>query len=196
MLVLDPKTTALVIVDLQHGILALPLMPYDRAQVIGRTVELARALAEAGGLLVAVNVNYSEGYADRPGQPVDAPLKLPPGGLPRDWATLAPEIAALPAGVRITKRQQSAFYGTELDLQLRRRSIATVVICGVATNFGVEGTARDAFNHNYAVVVAADACSSTAPALHDFAITNILPRFARVRDSAEILAGLSGAGGS
>lgn len=194
MLVLEPETTALLIVDLQYGILALPLIPYDSAHVVERCVALGRTIAAAGGLLVAIHVDYSDGYADRPGQPVDAPLILPPGGLPQDWATLVPEIEALPAGVRITKRQQSAFYGTELDLQLRRRGIATVVIFGVATNFGVEGTARDAFNHNYAVVVAADACSSTAPTLHDFAVTSILPRFARVRGSAEILAGLSAHG--
>ncbi|HVI20191.1 MAG TPA: isochorismatase family protein, partial [Gaiellales bacterium] len=61
-------------------------------------------------------------------------MSLPAGGLSGDWATLVPEVSALPARVRITKRQQSAFYGTELDLQLRRRGISTVLLCGIATN--------------------------------------------------------------
>ena len=65
------------------------------------------------------------------------------------------------------------------------------MICGIATNFGVEATARDAYSANYAVVVAADACSSTAPTLHEFAVTNILPRIARVRNSSEIIAAMS-----
>ena len=63
-----------------------------------------------------MNVSYADDYADGD-KPTDAPMSLPTGGLPGDWATLAPEVSALPARVRITKRQQSAFYGTELDLQ-------------------------------------------------------------------------------
>jgi len=187
---LDPATTALIIVDLQQGIVELPLTPYPRDQVIARSVELGRALASMGGTIVLVNTSYSDGYADRLNHAADAPMSLPPEGLPENWATLVPEVAALPARVHITKRQQSAFYGTELDLQLRRRGITTVVLSGIATNFGVEATARDAQNHNYAVVIAADACSSIAPDLHVFAVTKILPRIARVRNSSDIIAAL------
>ncbi len=117
-------------------------------------------------------------------------MLLPAAGLPENWATLVPEISALPSQIHITKRQQSAFFGTELDLQFRRRGIATAVICGVATNFGVEATARDAHNLNYAVVIASDACSSVMLDLHDFAITKILPRIARVRHSSQIISAL------
>ena len=190
MLVLEAATTALIVVDLQHGVLALPLTPYDSAQVIARSIELGHALSSAGGIIVLVNTRYSEGYADRPNQPADTPMNLPAEGLPEDWATLVTEVSALPAQVRITKRQQSSFFGTELDLQLRRRGISTVVICGIATNFGVEATARDAHNFNYAVVIASDACSSVASTLHDFAIEKILPRIARVRTSSAIIAAL------
>ncbi len=193
MLDLEPATTALVVIDLQHGILALPLVPHGADVVIARSAEPCRAIAGAGGTLVVVNVAYSEGYADRPNQPTDAPMRLP-GGLPDDWAELAPEIGAMPAQVRITKRQQSAFFGTELDLQLRRRAMSTVLLCGVATNFGVEATARDAHNLNYAVVIASDACSSVAPGLHEFAITEIMPRIARVRSTSDIVTALKSAG--
>ncbi len=191
MLVLEPATTALIIVDLQHGLLALPLTPHDSARVIARSIELGYALAAAGGIVVLVNTSYSEGYADRPNQPADAPMNLPAEGLPENWASLVTEVSALPAQVHITKHQQSSFFGTELDLQLRRRGITTVVICGIATNFGVEATARDAHNLNYAVVIASDACSSVAPTLHDFAVENILPRIARVRGSSAIIAALN-----
>jgi nicotinamidase-related amidase len=194
MLTLDPKTTALVVIDLQQGVLALPLTPHGAAEVVARSAGLGHAFARAGATVVLVNVDYSDGYADRPAQPADAPMGLPAEGLPEGWATLVPEVAALAAQVRVTKRQQSAFYGTELDLQLRRRGIVTVVLCGVATNFGVEATARDAHNANYAVVIAADACSSVAPGLHEFAVTNILTRIARVRGTAEIIAALDGGG--
>ena len=96
--------------------------------------------------------------------------------------------------MRITKRQQGAFHGTELDLQLRRRGVTTIVLAGIATNFGVEQTAREAYQHGYAVVIAEDACTSVGPDLHRFAIERILPRIARVRSSDEILAALPAAG--
>ena len=81
----------------------------------------------------------------------------------------------------------SAFFGAELDLELRRQGCNTVVICGVATNMGVEATARATFDLNYNVVIAADACGSVAPGLHEFAVDNILPRIVRLRPTAEIV---------
>ena len=162
-MMLDPLSTALVIVDLQHGIVDLPLMPHAASDVVTRSVELGRALHLAGGTVALVNVAYSAGFVDRPQGLVDEPLRLPPTGLPMGWSELLPEVADLPATVRVTKRQHSAFFGTELDLQLRRRRIETVLVTGLATNFGVEGTARDAYALNYGVIIASDACSSTAP---------------------------------
>src|SRR5476649_479225 len=97
-------------------------------------------------------------------------MQRPPGGLPAGWSDFAPEIAALSCALEITKRQWSAFHGTELDLQLRRRGITTVVLGGIATNFGVESTARDAWQHNYAVVIAEDAMSSMDAELHRLAV--------------------------
>ena len=77
---------------------------------------------------------------------------------------------------------------SELDLQLRRRGINTIVLAGIATNFGVESTARDAWFQNYSVVIAEDAASSLDAELHRFSIEKILPRLARVRSTAEIVA--------
>jgi nicotinamidase-related amidase len=101
-----------------------------------------------------------------------------------------PEIAALHGGVVITKRQWSAFHGTELDLQLRRRKITSIVLGGIATNFGVESTARDAWQHGYEVVIAEDMCSSMGAGLHEFAMQKILPRVGRIRSTADILSAL------
>jgi nicotinamidase-related amidase len=142
----------------------MPLSPYDAPQVIERSVSLGRAIRQAGGLVVLVNVAFASGFADRLSQPVDAPS--PPGGLPADWSDFAPEIASLPGDVIVTKRQWGAFHGTELDLQLRRRGITTIVLGGIATNFGVESTAREAWQHGYAVIIAEDACTSIGPEMH------------------------------
>jgi nicotinamidase-related amidase len=84
-----------------------------------------------------------------------------------------------------------AFHVTELDLQLRRRAIATVVLGGIATNFGVESTARVGWELGYAVVLAEDAMSAPAEEMHAFAVQRAFPRLGRVRKTAEVLAALT-----
>ena len=169
----------------------MPLAPYRAAQIVENGVALGRKLKEAGGAVVLVNVAFASDSADRLKQEVDAPTPAPAGGLPAEWSEFASEVGSLQADVIVTKRQWSAFYGTELDLQLRRRGIKTIVLGGVATNFGVESTARDAWQHNYSVVIAEDGCSSMGADLHQFAMEKVLRRVARVRSTAEILAGLA-----
>ena len=111
------------------------------------------------------------------------------GRVSAELSEIVPQIMSLPHDIIITKRQWGAFYGSELDLQLRRRGIDTLILGGIATNFGVESTAREAWQHNYGVVVAEDACSSIGD-LHQFSIEKIMPRLARIRSTAEILAAL------
>jgi nicotinamidase-related amidase len=188
MLDLDPQKTALVLIDLQNWTLGMPLSPYSAGEVVDKAARLARGVKQAGGTVVLVRVGFSAGYADKPGTPVDVPISLPEGGLPADALEFPPELAE--PDVLILKRQWSAFYGTELDLQLRRRGISNIVLGGVMTNFGVESTARDGWQGSYSVVVAEDACSSLSAEMHEFSVAKILPRVARVRSSEEVLSAL------
>lgn len=190
MLSLDSRTTALVLIDVQKGVLGMPLAPHGAAQIVQNAARLGLHFDELGGLVALVRVAFSPGAVDRLSQPVDAPPPAPPGGQTADWSEFAPEIGALRAGLVLTKRQWGAFHGTELDLQLRRRSITTIVLAGVATNFGVEQTAREAWQHNYAVIIAEDATTSLGEEMHKFSIEKILPRIARVRSTAEIIGAL------
>ncbi len=193
MLRLDPAATALVLIDLQKGTLAMPMAPHSAEEVVARAVGLVDGFAAAGATIIQVHVEFAPDLRDLPGKAVDVPLAIPPGGPPPGFSELAPALATRPAHVHIAKRQWSAFYGTDLDLQLRRRGIANVVIGGVMTNFGVEATARDAWQHNYAVIVAEDAASAPDAAMHAFAMEKVLPRVARVRKTDEILAALGAA---
>jgi nicotinamidase-related amidase len=193
MLTLDAKRTALILIDVQKGTLGFPLQPHAASDLTATTSRLARHCREAGALLVYVRVAFAADYADRPGGQTDTPMLLPPGGLPAEWSQYAPELEAIAPDLWITKRHWSAFHGTELDLQLRRRGITHVIFGGIATNFGVESSARDAWQNNYTVVIAEDGCSSVGPELHKFAIEKTLPRVSLVRSSAEILAALGAA---
>ncbi len=191
-LILDPRKTALVMIDLQNGILSQPLTPHDVGTVTQNNLALARRFLEKKAPVVAVNVTFSADYGDTPPKLTDQPMQLPPGGLPAGWADLVPDIEALPGMLLITKRQWGAFFGTELDIQLRRRGVTTLVVSGVSTPIGVEQTVREAWQHNYDVVVAEDASASIGDATtHEYSITKLMPRIARIRSTAEILAAVA-----
>jgi nicotinamidase-related amidase len=184
----DPKTTALISIDLQGFIISRPVAPHSAQQVIENTAAIAKSLKAAGGTTVFVTVGFSADYADAVNQLTDEPIAFPQGGLSAEALREPPEIADLTPDVRITKHQWSAFYGSELDLQLRRRGIRTVILTGIATNFGVEATIRDAFAHNYAVIAAEDAMTTFTAEMHAFACERIFPRLSRIRKTADILA--------
>ena len=96
-----------------------------------------------------------------------------------------------PADLHIVKRQWNAFYGTELDLQLRRRGIKTVVLGGLVTPFGVESTARAGWERGYEMVFPEDLSSAPAEQLHRYPMTMVLPRLGRVRTTAQVLEALA-----
>lgn len=185
MIKLDPKTTALVLIDLQNGILALPVAPRTGAQALEAGKALAARFREVGAPVVLVNVAFAPDDGDRVLAPTDQPMVIPPGGFPAEWGQLVDGLAQ-PGDIRVTKRQWGAFHQTALDLELRRRGIKTVVLAGVATNFGVESTARAGYEHGYAMVLVEDAMTSFSPEMHAFSVERIFPRIGRVTTASEI----------
>jgi nicotinamidase-related amidase len=188
-LVLDAKRTAVVAIDLQKGIVRAPGNPHPAATVIANTVRLLEAARGAGAQVVLVHVGGAADGADRLHPAVDAPMR---GGAPpaADWSEFIVELNRQPGDIAILKRQWGAFYGTDLDLQLRRRGLTTIVLCGIATEFGVESTARDAYERGYEVVFAEDAMTGMSEGSHGNAVERIFPRIGRVRATQEIVAAL------
>jgi nicotinamidase-related amidase len=186
-LIPDPATTALVLIDLQRGIVGRPLAPHAPADVVRRAAGLAAALRAKGGLVAYVRVLVAEILA----LPVDAPNPRPATPPPPESWELVPEAGRLPTDPLISKRQWGAFHGTDLDQHLRRRGVRTVIMAGIATNFGVESTARAAFDRGYALVFAEDAMTSATAEMHDFSVKTLFPRMGRVRSTAQIAAALA-----
>lgn len=190
MLKLDAQTTALVLIDLQNGILPYSGGPHSAESVVAHGAQLTAHFRSLGAPVILVRVGWSDTFADALKQPVDRPTPSPAGGLPANWWEFPESLAVSDGDILVTKRQWGAFYGTELDLQLRRRGIKTVVLGGISTNIGVESTARAGWEHGYELVIAEDLCSAQNAEMHRFAVENIFPRLARVRSTGEILAAL------
>jgi nicotinamidase-related amidase len=183
---LDPSTTALVLIDLQHGITALDLAPHPAAQVVANCARLAEAYRSRGAAVVYVRVALGEMAAHQTDVVSAHPASLPPNA-----CQIVPEAGMQPGDTLVTKRQWGAFYATELDQVLRRRGIKTLVMAGIATNIGVESTARAAFDQGYDLVFAEDAMSTFSAEMQDFALTKIFPRMGRVRSTEQLLTGLT-----
>ena len=179
---LNAKTTALVLIDLQKGVLAMPVLPHPASTVYARSKELASRLRPAGGPIVWVRVSFASNFADAPRARVDQPSDM--RALPAGWDEF-PE-ALPPSDVIVTKRQWGAFYGTDLDLQLRRRGVNTIVLGGIASSIGVESTARSAWEHGYELVLCEDLCSDLSGETHAHSFKYTFPRLARVVNSEAI----------
>jgi nicotinamidase-related amidase len=173
----------LVLIDLQQGVVSRPFAPRSGAEVVQNASRLAAKFRTLGATVVLVRVTFQPDSKDRLNAPADAPMQFNASALPPNWAELAPEIGPQTGNLIITKRQWGAFYGTELDLQLRRREVRTIVLGGIATNIGVESTARDAYERGYAQVFVEDAMASMKVEAHEFVVKNIFPRIGQVRSS-------------
>ena len=184
-LILDAASTALVLIDLQQGILPYAKAPYDAATVLANAVPLVEAFRAAEAPVVRVKVGFSADGRDVLKARVDAPN--PPGAPPGNWLDDPRELPSRPGDIAIIKRQWGAFYGTELDLQLRRRGIRTIVLAGIATSIGVESTARNAWELGYDIVIAEDATSGPDAGTHANSFQKIFPRIGRVRRTADVL---------
>ncbi len=182
---LDPRTTALVLIDLQKGIVTPGRAPYASEDVVARGKKMAEHFRAAGSPIFLVHVHWAKDYSDALNQPVDQPAQLPADGLPPGFNDFADGLKH-DGDIIIHKRNWGAFHGTDLDLHLRRRGIQTLVLAGIATNIGVESTARDAWERNYTLVVVEDACTTTADDAHAASFKYIFPRIARVVKTEEV----------
>lgn len=184
---LTPEKTALVLIDLQHGITSRETAPYSSMEVVEKGRRLAESFRSKGASVVYVRVDL----ADFLRLPVDAQLADPNAPPPPPIASeIVPEAGIQEGDLVITKRHWGAFAGTELEAELRRRGVDTVVLGGIATNIGVESTARQGTGLGFAFVIVEDACTTFNAEWQRFAFEMIFPRLGRVRKTEEVLAAL------
>ncbi len=175
---LDPRS-ALVVVDLQKGLLGYPtLRPVQ--QIIDLASRLAAAFRHHALPVVLVNVDgRAPGRLD---QSRPAPAQ-PPG-----WDELVPELRQQPGDILVTKRAPGAFGDSALAGELRARGVTQVVIVGVSTSNGVEATARGAYDLGFNVTLPTDAMTDVDAASHEHSAMRIFPRIAETGSTADVLA--------
>ena len=174
---LDPQT-ALIVVDLQNGIISSPFLhPID--DVVQRSRALIDAFRAHG--LPVILVNVAGGAPGRTEQP------------PRNrtfsegWTDLVPELGQQPGDIVITKRTWGAFASTDLEMQLKVNGVTQVVITGVATGTGVEATARQAYEQGFNVTLAIDAMTDLRPEAHEYSVTKVFPRLGETGSTQQII---------
>lgn len=174
---LDPRT-ALLVIDLQQGLVSTP-KAHPIEGIVAGAVRLATAFRAAGlPVVFAVNDGGSTPRTDysRPHQEV-----------PDDFATLAAGLHQQPEDIRVSRSAWSAFAGTGLDEKLRALRVTQVVIVGIATSFGVESTARAAHDLGYNVTLPVDAVTDMTAESHDKSVTRVFPALAETGTVADVI---------
>jgi nicotinamidase-related amidase len=175
---------ALIVIDLQKGIVGLPTAhPCD--EIVNRSAQLASAFRERGLPVVLVNVT-----AAAPGRTEAGPRH--PTSFPADWAELVPELEQQPSDYLISKQRVGAFIGTSLHEILQKHGVTQVFLTGVATSSGVEATARSAHDHGYHVVLVVDAMTDRSAETHLFCIEKMFPRLGETDTTDNVLKQLRG----
>lgn len=172
------RVTALIVVDLQKGIVAFPTV-HPIGDVIGNASDLAAAF-RAHHLPVAL-VNVAGGAPGRTEQPRAAAER------PAGWTEIVPELNQQPDDLLVTKHTWGAFTDTGLDELLKDREVTHVVLAGVATSIGVESTARQAHELGFNVTIAVDAVTDRDAEAHRNSVERIFPRLAESGTTAQVI---------
>jgi nicotinamidase-related amidase len=172
------STTALIVVDLQVGLLGLPTA-HRFDDIVANAVKLSEAFRAKGLPVVLVNVDGG------------APGRTERGASVRDfpdgWTELLPALNQQPGDKVVTKRTWGAFHNTDLAQHLSGLGVTQVVVVGVSTSAGVESTARQAYEHGLNVTLATDAMTDSNPAAHENRVAHIFPKLGETGSTEEIL---------
>ena len=180
--------SAMVVIDLQKGITSMPAVPHSTQDVIANSSSILIAARKNKMNVFLVHVTPSPDFKDALHPISETSFQM--SGFNPEWSEYVPELNIQPSDILITKHQWGAFYGTGLDLQLRRRGIDTIILCGIATNMGVESTARFAYEFGYNQIFIEDAMSARSKEEHEYPIRYIFPRFGLIRKTNEVLKAL------
>ena len=181
------EKTALVVIDLQNGIVNRELFTSYWWRSCSECYKISEGIKRKGGICSSCK---SFNFRWKRHAKASYRLKNESRAIPTRMGYFIPELAEIKDAHVVTKRQWGAFYGTDLDLQLRRRGIDTIVLCGISTGIGVDTTAREAYQHGYNQIFVEDAMAAMSKEEHDYVCKHIFPRIGKIRSCEEVLLSL------
>ncbi len=192
---LDPKTSALLVMDFQTAIVEGPAVHGDavnKAAFLARTARLIDVAREADTRVIYVVVGFRPGYPEVSPRNKSFSAIRGTGRFVEGSAgsEVHPAVAPKPGDVIVTKHRVSAFFGTELDMVLRAGGIETLVVSGIATSGVVLSTVRHAADADYRLVVVADCCADPDPEVHRVLVEKVFARPATVTTAEGVIAAL------
>jgi nicotinamidase-related amidase len=189
---LDPRRTALLVMDYQPGILA---RVEDPDALTARAATAIATLREAGATIGYVRVAFTD--ADSEALPDSAPMARVKQ-MPREFihadspgTQVDQRVAPQEGDIVVRKTRVGPFGTTDLDQQLRSRGVDTLVLAGISTSGVLLSAVRDGHDRDYRLFVLADASADSDPENHELLTRKIFPRQAEVIEVAD-LAGLLG----
>jgi nicotinamidase-related amidase len=184
---IDPRRTALLVMDYQAGILAR--MP-DADVLVGRARQAIELVRDRGGHVGYVRVAFED--ADYDAIPATSMMGTRVAAAGPAFRADSPvtaideRIAPQPGDLVVRKTRVGAFSTTDLDDQLRDRGIENLLLAGLSTSGVLLSTVRDAHDRDYRVFVLADLSADPEPDVHDFLTQRIFPRQAHVITMADL----------
>jgi nicotinamidase-related amidase len=172
------SNAALVVIDLQRGIVGIPAA-HPVPEIVDRSAQLASAFRARGLPVVLVNVVS--------GPPGRSDAGRPKHAFPDDWTELVPELEQQPSDLLVSKRSWGAFLTTSLHETLQERGITQIFLTGISTSAGVESTARSAYDYGYNVVLVIDAMTDRNSETHQHCVEKIFPRLGETDTTVNIL---------
>lgn len=182
--------TALIVLDFINGINQREHFKnfIEKHHTLEKANELIAYARKTQDLIIFVKVGFSDSYAELAHRsPIfkhnksNNSLKLSESSTGFD-----PKLDYRKEDIVVIKHRINAFYATSLEAILNANEIEHLILCGVSTNFAVEGTARDAHDRNYAVTIAKDACASDSEENQEKSLS-ILSMMAEVKTVGEII---------
>ena len=193
---LDPKSTAVILIDMINAVAKGNGPPYNvppnRQGVIDSFARLVAHCRQVGTPLIYITTYRRADNSDAPKTAADvgggggaAMLEGTPA------VQVIDELAPQDGDYIVVKPRFSAYYGTNVEGILKSLGTETILVGGISTQRSVEGTARDAKNRDTQCVVVSDCCTAGEEDVHQMTIDHVLPLLVRVRNTDEVIAALS-----
>ncbi|MCL4375929.1 cysteine hydrolase [Candidatus Parvarchaeota archaeon] len=171
--ILNPEHTALIVWDVQK---MLVNNIYNKEEFLKNMNKLIDAARSKGMPIFFTKITPLPKEFESPARKYSSSkMKFNMSQLPKEMFDLA--IEPKDNEIVINKNTASIFIGTNFELMCRNAGIESLVIAGIATEIGVESTARDAANRGFYVVVDSDASSSSDKEAHERSIQNMKKLF-------------------